>query len=562
MLSKANLHPWQLEGLAHLHQHPEALLWMDAGLGKTGTFLTYIQERFDWYLDEGQALVIAPIRVACQTWPNEIPEWEHLRDLEFQLIRAEDNDPLVKAAHRDARERARKGGLTPEEAELYRNTLLAYLETSWIEYWTAGLDPVEPSIEEFAAMWRHADQMALLAQTTGLTGKEPQRAAGVVTTAFKEQMRRQQALSPARVHFIDREHIRWLVNYRKELRKGWPYKIVIYDESSDLGDHSTDRFRALRQIRPNVNRFHQGTATPAADGYMKVFSQVFLADQGERLGSSITRYRQQHFQHNEYRRTYTLLPGHDKVIASQVADIALVQKADDKLPKEATTWTDLPRRIVLDDDLRHMHDQFALTRILKLKNEVGEFVIPDDPIEAETAAALSQKLLQFASGAVYGANKKIEAIHDHKLDELAQLADELHGEPLFIVYWWQSSLARLRKRFPKLVVMDRQGSQQGDWNKGKIRMLAAHPQGSEFGLNLQKGPGHDIVPFDMFWSYEKWYQIHKRLARQGQKRPVRSWPMIVKDSADEVVIERLAEKQDAQDALLGYIQDLRKRLAA
>lgn len=535
---------------------------MDAGLGKTGTFLTYIQERFDWYLDEGMALVIAPIRVACQTWPNEIPEWEHLRDMEFQLIRAEDTDPEVKAAYKDARERARRGALTAEEAVMYRNTLLAHLETSYVDYWTAGLTPVEPTFSEQMNMWRRADQMALLAQTTGLTGKEPARAAGVITTAFKEQMRRRQALSPARVHFIDREHIRWLVDYRKELGKGWPYKIVIYDESSDLGDHKTDRFMALRQIRPNVDRFHQGTATPAADGYMKVFSQLFLADQGERLGSSITKYRQDHFQHNEYKRTYTLLRGHDKIIASRVADIALVQKADDKLPAEATTWTDLPRRIVLDADLRAAHDQFALTRILKMRDETGQFVIPDDPIEAETAAALSQKLLQFASGAVYDRDKKVQAIHDHKLDELTQLQDELQGEPLIVVYWWQSSLARLRKRFPKLVVMDGRGSQQNDWNAGKIGLLALHPQGSEFGLNLQKGPGHDICPFDMFWSYEKWYQIHKRLARQGQKRPVRSWPLIVKDSADEVVINRLREKEDAQDALLNYIQQLRRRLAA
>ncbi len=562
MLLKSDLHPWQLEGLAHLHQHPEALLWMDAGLGKTGTFLTYIQERFEWYLDDGLALVIAPIRVACQTWPNEIPEWEHLRDLPFQLIRAEDDDPEVKAATQDARERARKGRLTPEEAVLYRNALLAWLETSWIEYWTAGLTPVEPTIQELMELWRFADEQAARAQDGGLAGKEVQRAAGVITTAFKEQIRRRQALSEARVHFIDREHIRWLVNYRKELRKGWPYKIVIYDESSDLGDHSTDRFRALRQIRPNVNRFHQGTATPAADGYMKVFAQMFLADQGARLGSSITKYRQDHFQHNEYRRTYTILPGHAQMIASRVQDIALVQKADDKLPKEATTWTDLPRRIVLDSDLRAIHDQFALTRILKLRDESGAFVIPDDPIEAETAAALSQKLLQFASGAVYDRDKKVQAIHDHKLDELAQLRDELQGEPLIVVYWWQASLARLRKRFPKMVVMDGRGSQSDDWNAGKIGMLALHPQGSEFGLNLQKGPGHDIVPFDMFWSYEKWYQIHKRLARQGQKRAVRSWPLIVKDSADEVVIERLIEKEDAQTALLGYIQDLRRKLAA
>lgn len=206
-----------------------------------------------------------------------------------------------------------------------------------------------------------------------------------------------------------------------------------------------------------------------------------------------------------------------------------------------------------------MEREFIESRILRLSNDYSS-AIPDEFIDADNPASLSQKLLQFCSGAVYDDKKRARLIHDHKIEELRQLIDEIHGEPILLVYWWQSSLARLKKAFPKIQVVDRQASQQGDWNRGKIPLLAIHPQGGEFGLNLQKGPGHDIAIFDMFWSYEKWYQIHKRLARQGQTRPVRSWPLVVRGSADEIAVKRLQAKEDAQNALFRYIQQLRSEI--
>jgi hypothetical protein len=242
-----------------------------------------------------------------------------------------------------------------------------------------------------------------------------------------------------------------------------------------------------------------------------------------------------------------------------MADIGLVAKAEDHLPPIATGWADLTRKIELGPELREKEREFIESKILRLSDDKFS-TIPDDYIDADNPASLSQKLLQFCSGAVYDDKKTARLIHDHKIEELRQLIDELHGEPIFLVYWWQSSLSRLRKAFPKMQVMDTQGSQQDAWNKGKISLLAAHPQGSEFGLNLQKGPGHDICVFDMFWSYEKWYQIHKRLARQGQTRPVRSWPLVVSGSADEVAVKRLQAKEDAQNALFKYIMDTRAEI--
>lgn len=559
MLTLQDFHQYQWDGLAHCHLHPYCGLYFDAGLGKTGIGLTYLVQRALMLGVSRRALVIAPIRVACQTWPNELAEWQHLAGTPFQLIRAEDSDPEVKEFRKDAYQRARTGGLTPWELDVYEGLCRASLERRWIEYWTAGLSPVFPEPQDLADF----DRLTLLNRELhargGLPTEEADRAAGTLTTQFKDRLRRQQLRADVPLHFINREALPWLVDVLTEQQQGCPYDDAIYDEASDLGDHNTDRFKAMRSLRRNLKSFIQMTATPAAEGYQKLFSQRWLMDTGKLWGNAITHWRDDHFTYNSKTFSYKLRKGHDKIISSQMADICLVAKAEDHLPPVATTWTDLTRKIELGPELRELERQFIETRILRL-DSLQNSEIPDDFIDADNPASLSQKLLQFCSGAVYNDKKKAVAIHDHKIEELRQLMDELHGEPIFLVYWWQSSLARLRKAFPKMQVMDRQGSQQADWNKGKIPLLAAHPQGSEFGLNLQKGPGHDIAIFDMFWSYEKWYQIHKRLARQGQTRPVRSWPLVVKGSADEVAVKRLQAKEDAQNALFKYIMDMRAEI--
>lgn len=559
MLTLNNFHEIQWEGLAHLHLHPFCGLFYDAGLGKTAIGLTYLKQRLQLGISH-RALVVAPIRVAIQTWPNEIDEWEHLRGTQYQLIRAEDDDWEVKLAYREAYSRARLGELRDWEIDLYVTLSRAYQEKTWIDYWTAGLSPVFPRPDDTATFELRTARFARLARTDGLAPEEAARAAGTITTEIKDQIRRRQAVAEAPLHFINREALGWLVDFHRERQLGWPYEDVIYDESSDLGDHNTQRFKAMKAIRPYLKSFVQMTATPAAEGYHKLFSQVALMDTGDRFGLQITKWREDHFTYNSKTYSYKLRKGHDKVISSQIADICLVAKAEDHLPPVATKWTDLTRRIELGPELRALEEEFISSRILRLTKGSDSDGIPDEYIDADTPASLSQKLLQFCSGAVYDDKKVARLIHDHKIEELRQLMDELHGEPIMLVYWWQSSLARLRKAFPKMQVMDRQGSQQDGWNKGKIPLLGVHPQGSEFGLNLQKGPGHDIAIFDIFWSYEKWYQIHKRLCRQGQTRPVRSWPLVVRGSADEVAVKRLQAKEDAQNALFKYIRQMRAKI--
>lgn len=359
--------------------------------------------------------------------------------------------------------------------------------------------------------------------------------------------REQAALSPALIHIINREQVEWLVSFWAR-RKHWPYDVVIIDESSSLKDHSTKRFKALKKVRHKIRRMHQLTATPASESHMGLFAQVYLLDGGERFGKGITAFRETYFSYNQYSMKWTVLPGAAEKIAAKIADICLVMKAEDYLPRDKPIFVD--RRVEMTKQQMAAYRAFEREFILDL---------PDGTeIEAETAAALSGKLLQLASGAVYDKDKKVHLVHDHKIEELRQLHEEARGRPLLVAYWFQSSLARLQKAFPKARVMDRKGDAVAPWNAGKTDMLLVHPASAGHGLNLQAG-GHILVFFDIPWSLELYLQTIGRLDRQGQQNVVRVYHIITAGTDDELVIGRLKEKQDAQEALFARIRALRRR---
>lgn len=510
MRAEADLHDYQRMAVDFLWDHPKSALFADVGLGKAIMSLTVLS-RVLMDLDSGPALVVAPIRVAKQTWPTEIAEWGHVNWINHTLVRAEDTDPDVKAVYDRYRIRFHEVAKALNVPPLERGRMAA----------------------AFALPFRDA---------------------------YKKDMRRVRANSCNPLHLIGIEQLEWLVEHHG---KNWPYKTVVIDESSKFKDYSTKRFKAMNSVFKKVERMHLLTASPAPETYMDLFSQVYLLDRGERLGRRITHYRQDHFNHDEYTRSYELKSGHDSKISEKISDICLVMKAEDYLPLDKPNM--LTRPIELDDATMLLYDQFVETFILSL---------PETEIEALNGGSLINKLLQFTGGAVYDENKEIHEVHDDKLDDLRQLIDEV-DTPLMVAYWYQSSLKRLRKAFPSAVVMDKAGKCVDSWNRGEVPLLLIHPASAGHGLNMQKGPGHDLAFFDLCWSRELYEQIIGRLARQGQKKVVRVWHLVVRRkpsdkplsrkqaedamTADEIVMQALADKGAGQDRLFRLIRDIRAR---
>lgn len=509
-----DMHDYQNKAVEFLLANPFSALFVDLGLGKSCISLTAILNLVSQF-ECNHALVIAPKRVANDTWPTEIGLWRHTAPLTYVHVREESLVDAVNAAGRAERRKI--------EDEL---------------------------------LWQGFDKPAIKEKMKGMAAK--QRIEKARLLASRKAVRDHFRKNPATVHIIARDHVEFLVN---AWGRDWPYDTVFVDESDSLKDHTTGRFKALRRVRPLLKRLHELTATPCAETYEHLFAQIYLLDEGERFGKSITRFREEYFTQNRYTYRWKLRPGAEEQIAKKIADITLTMKAEDYLQLEKPV--PLYRKVRLSSEQMALYKQMETDYLITLPSGVE--------IEAETAAALSQKLLQMASGVVYETvhepvgngdfrkRRVVHHLHDAKIEALTELVEEAHGETLLVAYWHNSSLDRLMKTFPKAVTMDEEGKCIKDWNKGKIPMLLIHPASAAHGLNLQHG-GRRIVFFDIPWSLTLYLQLIGRLARQGQKRVVMVHHLIAEGTLDEAVVEALSQKNDAQSVLFALLKKLRRAM--
>ena len=78
-------HDYQAYAIDYIETHPIAAVLLDMGLGKTVISLTAIADLLFDSFEAHRILVIAPLRVARDTWPAEIKKWQHLKHLTFAV---------------------------------------------------------------------------------------------------------------------------------------------------------------------------------------------------------------------------------------------------------------------------------------------------------------------------------------------------------------------------------------------------------------------------------------------------------------------------------------------
>lgn len=466
--SRDDLHDYQKRAGTFIKDNPSCALWVDMGLGKTVTVLTAVSDLIDNF-EARRVLVIAPLRVAHTTWPDEVRQWGHTSHLNVRVI--------------DGRAAKRREILLNDKSE---------------------------------------------------------------------------------IHVISRDLVQWLVNelyknrdlYPAHVTLGavdghpWPYDMVVIDEASSFKSSSTKRFKSLRKMLPYIDRLVELTGTPASNGLLDVWSQVFLLDRGKRLGKTFSSFRSRFFVPDFHGYTWTLKKGADREIYDLLADLCLTLTAEDYL--QLPDRLDNVVHVELPDSARKQYQQLERDFLA----EVG-----DDIVEVLHAAALSNKLLQFANGAIYtDEDRNWSVVHDAKLDALAEIVEEAAGRPLLVAHNYQTDAKRIVERFPQAEQLDKDPETIARWNRGEIPMLLAHPASAGHGLNLQHG-GDTIVWFGLNWSLELYQQFNARLHRQGQQRPVIIHHLVARDTVDETVMTALASKDVTQRALLNALkEDIGRRL--
>ena len=370
------------------------------------------------------------------------------------------------------------------------------------------------------------------------------------STVLGGQQKRIRAVNtPADIYVINRDNVKWLVDY---YRNAWPFDTVVIDEASSFKSHQAQRWKALKSVRPHMKRIIELTGTPSPHSLIDLWAQVFLLDRGERLGKTIGGFRERYFNPDkrDATRVFTYKPkdGAEDTVKNLLSDICISMKADDYLDLPDVITEPIP--VKLDEKAQRAYTQLERDMLLP---------IDDQTIDAGTAAVLTNKLLQLCNGAVYDGDRNVAEIHKCKLEAFTELIEALDGQHALVFYNFQHDKDRILKALEKykLKVKVYTGAQdEVDWNAGKIDILLAHPASCAYGLNLQQG-GHHAIWFGLNWSLELFQQANKRLHRQGQTQPVIIHELVVQGGVDEDVVAALGSKADAQETLM---QSLKARV--
>lgn len=349
------------------------------------------------------------------------------------------------------------------------------------------------------------------------------------------QKKRLAALSmPGDIWVVNRENTHWLVDY---YRSDWPFDMVVVDEFSSFKNHQAKRFKYLSWVRPHIKRFIGLTGTPAPNGLMDLWAQIYLLDGGKRLYDKISKYKTRYFNVVDEWGGCRIKPGADILIQDAISDICVSMKAEDYLELPDCTIVDVP--VALDEEAKQAYMRLEKDMLLE---------VDDSQIDATSAAALSIKLLQLCNGAVYDADQNTVIVHNCKIEALLELIEGLNDKPVIIAYQYKHDLLRLKKVLPQAVEY-KTPQNEIDWNAGRIKVMLMQPQSSCYGLNLQQG-GNYIIWFSLTWNLEQYQQFNKRLHRQGQKEKVFIYRLITQIGRDKDVIRALECKGNAQDLLL------------
>ena len=357
----------------------------------------------------------------------------------------------------------------------------------------------------------------------------------------------------ADLYLVSRDNIKWLID---TLQGDWPYDALVLDELSSFKNHQTNRFKALSRVTHKCKRVIGLTGTPAPNGYVDLWAQIYLLDGGKRLGHTVTDFRRRYctvYAKEKY-NIYSVPKKNEEIINRRIKDICISMTAKDYLKLPDVYY--ITKNIELDEKAKKAYEQMKETAVLELLKAAEKNQGDDEAEYVEivgfNASAVMNKLLQIANGAVYDEDGNYTPVHDAKLEALEQLIEEANGQPVLVFYSFRSDLERIQQRMPDARVLETD-KDIDDWNAGKVPVMLAHPASCGHGLNLQQG-GHIIVWFGPTWSLELYQQANARLNRQGQDKPVMIYHLIASGTVDERVKAAIKNKSTTQADLIDCVK--------
>lgn len=372
-----------------------------------------------------------------------------------------------------------------------------------------------------------------------------------------EKQRRLALEQKADIYVIGRDSFVWLVGIYGGML---PFDVLVIDELTSFKSSKSERFKAMRMATPTVKRVIGLTGTPAPNGLIDLWAQMYCLDMGARLGKSISKYRETYFDTHKCNNIIVrcdVKKGCNDIIKTKIEDICLSMQAKDYLQLPALLTHTV--KVELSPSTMAAYTKFEKDKVIEFNDaHQGE---PANVL-ANSAAGLMNKLSQFANGAIYDDDRNVHEIHNDKLDKLAEIVEAANGSSVLVFYQYKHDITRITKKLKGYKVEAYKDERQLlDWNAGKIDVLLAHPAATAFGLNMQQG-GHYIVWFGTGWNLELYQQANARLHRQGQQYPVTVYKLLCANTVDERANAALDNKTRVQQSLLDSLNYLTHKYCA
>jgi hypothetical protein len=351
------------------------------------------------------------------------------------------------------------------------------------------------------------------------------------------------------------------------------FDTLCMDELSRLKNHASGRHKALKEVLGTFSRRWGLTGSPAANGLLDLFGEIYMLDMGRSFGPYITHYRARYFVPGHDGFSWDLQKGAAPLIYERIAPLVCRLAAAD--------YVDMPEMVINDitfdlpKAVRGIYDDMEEEMLTVLNNKA---------IVADTMGIASNKCRQIANGGLYvdeitegdltkikgatrgyGDGRQWVNFHNCKVDILESLLGDLEGQPLFVAYEYHHDLDRLRARFGKDVPVIGGGTTtkraldlEKLWNAGKLPLLFGHPQSVGHGLNFQEAGNH-VAFHSMTYDFDTYDQFIRRVWRQGNNFDrVFVHRIMARNTFDQVMGWALGHKERTQTALLDAMREFSK----
>lgn len=362
-------------------------------------------------------------------------------------------------------------------------------------------------------------------------------------------------------------------------QKIWPFPVVVIDESHSFKSYNSTRFTEMQKVRPCISRLIELTGTPTPKDLQDLWPQIFLLDQGLRLGPNITAYRDAFFKAgkiiNNHPVDWKPLPGAEQEIYRRISDIVISMK-NTQIQLPDIVYNDI--FVYMTEEEKALYKEFVKEKVIDVcvntdnnteDNDGNDSTNTNNPDEKEentisitaaNAGVLSLRLSQMASGAIYTDDKHNYAlIHEHKAEHCKYIIENTDS-PVIIAYHFKSDADIIINYFKKQknsnitpVIFDGSPEMKKDWNDGKIPVMLLQPASNGKGLNLQYG-GHTLIWYTIPWSLEEYIQTTARLYRQGQNHTVIIHHLLTHETIDLKILDAIHHKDVSQNNLLEAVR--------